>query len=130
LVSGFVVSTIFAQVCKYFIIPNAPRPWKEIQNHSLIHHVWFVQPWLISSFPSGHTATAFSIYLIFCLLIRRWWWLGAGLVYALLVGYSRIYLAQHFPFDVAAGIVVGILTGVISLLVQLAIINKTKRHNI
>ncbi|HWB23950.1 MAG TPA: phosphatase PAP2 family protein [Chitinophagaceae bacterium] len=110
LVIGFIVSTILIQVCKYVIIPDAPRPWKAIPDHSLIHHVWFVQPWLISSFPSGHTGTAFSIYLIFCLLIPKNWWLVAGLIYAMLVGYSRIYLAQHFPFDVAAGIVVGIIT--------------------
>jgi membrane-associated phospholipid phosphatase len=124
LVSGFVVSTIFTQVCKNFIIPNEPRPWKAIQDHSLIHHVPFVQPWLISSFPSGHTATAFSVYLIFCLLLPQKWWLATGLIYALLVGYSRIYLAQHFPFDVAAGIVVGVLTVLISLPIQIAVMRR------
>ncbi len=126
LVAGFVISTIFTQVCKYLIIPDAPRPWKEITDHSLIHHVWFIQPWLISSFPSGHTATAVSIYLIFCLLLRKKWWLIVGLIYAVLVGYSRIYLAQHFPFDVAAGIIVGVVTVALSLPIQLAVMRKKK----
>jgi membrane-associated phospholipid phosphatase len=120
LVSGFVVSTVLTHICKDVLMPYAPRPWKAIANHSLIHHVSFIQPWLISSFPSGHTTTAFTIYLVFCLLLPGRWSLGVGLLYALLVGYSRIYVAQHFPFDVAAGMLVGTLSALISLPIQKA----------
>jgi len=126
LVSAFAISTILAQVCKYVIIPDAPRPWKAINDHSLIHTVSFVKPWLISSFPSGHTAAAFSIYLVFCLLLNKKSWLGLGMLYALLVGYSRVYLAQHFPFDVAAGIVVGVISVTLSIPLQTAWYNKCK----
>ncbi len=129
LVSAFAISTIFTQVCKYLIIPDAPRPWSAIKDHSLIHHVPFVQPWLISSFPSGHTATAFSVYLVFCLLLDKKWWLGVGLLYAVLVGYSRIYLAQHFPFDVAAGAVVGIISVTLSIPIQKVAIKTGRRNN-
>lgn len=126
LVSAFVISTVLTQVCKYLIIPNAPRPWSAIKDHSLIHSVSFVKPWLISSFPSGHTATAFSVYLVFCLLLNKKSWLWLGLLYALLVGYSRVYLAQHFPFDVAAGVVVGVISVTASIPVQTAIYRKRK----
>jgi membrane-associated phospholipid phosphatase len=119
LVGAFAISTILTQVCKYFILPDAPRPWKAITDHSLIHHVSFVKPWLISSFPSGHTATAFSVYLTLCLLFNKKSWLWVGLLYALLVGYSRVYLAQHFPFDVAAGIVVGVVSVALSIPIQI-----------
>jgi len=108
IISSFVFVTIFTQVCKYLIVPDEPRPWKAISDHSLIHHVSFVEPWLISSFPSGHTATAFTFYLLICLVSKKDHWLWTGLLFALLVGYSRIYLAQHFPFDVAGGIVAGV----------------------
>ena len=129
LVGGFILSTILTQICKYWIIPREPRPWSAFTDHSLFHHVSFVEPLLISSFPSGHTATAFSIYLTLCLLIRKKWWVMTGLLYAILVGYSRIYLAQHFPFDVAAGIIVAIISVSASLPLQKLWTNRIIEKN-
>jgi membrane-associated phospholipid phosphatase len=42
----------------------------------------------------------------------------------MLVGYSRVYQAQHFPLDVAGGILVAIITVWISLWIQLKIGKK------
>lgn len=59
------------------------------------------------SFPSGHTAAAFGAAIS---MSRMWprgtvvWW-----VLALLMGYSRIYVGHHYPFDVGGGALVGIL---------------------
>ena len=100
IISGFVVSTVITQVFKYFIIPDELRPYTT------------------SSYPSGHTGTAFSFYLLFCLIFHKKWWIWAGFTGALLVGYSRVYLAQHFPLDVAGGIIVAIVTASISVQVQ------------
>ncbi len=118
LITAFLLCTILTQVCKYFIVPHEPRPTKAILNTSLIHTVPNVELAKVSSFPSGHTATAFCFYFLFCLLLNKKWWLYNGLVYALLVGYSRIYLAQHFPLDVAGGIIVGVITVYLSLVIQ------------
>jgi membrane-associated phospholipid phosphatase len=124
LISGFVVSTIVTQVPKNFIFTNQLRPWYAITNHALVHHVSFVEPLHSSSFPSGHTMTAFTIYLIICLLANNKWWLYVGFAYAVLVGYSRIYLAQHFPLDVAGGITGAVISAWISLIIQKAVDKK------
>ena len=118
LVSAFILSTIFTQVFKIFLFPGESRPTKAITDASLIHMVTGVEVHSLSSFPSGHTGTAFCFYLIFCLLLSQNRWLIIGLLYALCVGYSRVYLAQHFPFDVAGGILVAILSVIISVKIQ------------
>jgi len=83
-----------------------------------IHAVTGVELNKVNSFPSGHTGTAFSIFLTGCLLIRNRWVIPFGFLYAAMVGYSRIYLAQHFPVDVGAGIITGLVTAFLSLLIQ------------
>ena len=118
LVSAFILSTLFIQGIKNFVLPAEPRPIKAILETSLIHTVQGVEVHTIGSFPSGHTATAFSIYLLFCLLINKRWWLIAGFIYAGMVGYSRIYLAQHFPTDVAGGIITAVISVWLSLKIQ------------
>lgn len=61
-----------------------------------------------SSFPSGHTITAFSIATVFAERYRRHrWvpWVAYGA--ASLVGFSRLTLQSHFPSDIFAGAVLG-----------------------
>ena len=116
-ISCFALSTVFTQACKYLIVPDELRPTAAITS-GFIHTVEGVTLHLTASFPSGHTATAFVFYLIFCLVFKNNWWLIFGLVYGLTVGYSRIYLAQHFPFDVAGGILVAVVSVIFSLLIQ------------
>ncbi|HAI84690.1 MAG TPA: hypothetical protein DCL43_13580 [Chitinophagaceae bacterium] len=114
----FLTSTVLVQFCKYVILPNEARPYSAIADKSLIHTVSFIKPHEINSFPSGHTTTAFCIYLLLALLMRQSWWLWVGLLYALLVGYSRIYVAQHFPLDVAAGMLVSVISIWVGFYVQ------------
>jgi undecaprenyl-diphosphatase len=59
------------------------------------------------SFPSGHTAAAFGS----AMAIGRIWPEGRVLWWtmAVLMGYSRIYVGHHYPLDVAAGALVGVL---------------------
>jgi len=111
----FTLVTIFVQVCKYFIVPDEARPTRFITDGSFIHTVEGVTVHSFSSFPSGHTATAFAFFLMICLMTKKRWWLPVGLFTAILVGYSRIYLAQHFPLDVAAGIIVAIISVSLSI---------------
>ena len=118
IISAFIFTTAFTQVCKYIIVPDELRPTKAITDGSFIHTVQGVTLHTVSSFPSGHTATAFTFYLLFCLILPYTWWIGIGLLYALLVAYSRIYLAQHFPLDTGAGMVVAAVSVSLALWVQ------------
>lgn len=127
LVSCFLLVTFFTQFCKYVIVPDELRPISAITD-ALIHTVSGVTVFKTASFPSGHTATAFTFYLIFCLITKNNWWLIVGLLYALLVGYSRVYLAEHFPFDVGGGILVAIVSVILSILVQKGF-EKRKQKN-
>jgi membrane-associated phospholipid phosphatase len=118
LLGSIVYSTIFAQIPKHFFFNGTPRPSKLITDWSLIHIVPGVNLNTVDSFPSGHTTTASSIYLLFCLLVPKKWIIPVGCIYLYLVGYSRIYLAQHFPLDVGAGMIGGIISIYFSLRLQ------------
>lgn len=62
------------------------------------------------SFPSGHTAAAFTATLaLYFARCKKWWILS--LVLAVLIAISRLYLYMHFPTDVLGGIFIGVLCG-------------------
>jgi membrane-associated phospholipid phosphatase len=60
------------------------------------------------SFPSGHTATAFSLATSTALRYPDNYVLISGLyLHAIAVGFGRMYLGVHYPSDVMAGAVIG-----------------------
>lgn len=75
-----------------------------------------------SSFPSGHTQEAFALAASLLLLFRRPPLTVLALIWAAGVGYSRVLLGVHYPSDVIAGALLGVLTGwvVVSLLYRIS----------
>lgn len=63
------------------------------------------------SFPSGHTAAAFAAAFALFLYHKRAG--SAALILAILMGFSRLYLFVHFPSDVIAGALLGLIFGFI-----------------
>ena len=118
MISSFILTTIFTQIFKYFILPNEKRPSAATTDISQMHFVEGVTLHAIHSFPSGHTATAFTFVLLIALTVKRLDVLLLSFIVALLVAYSRIYLGQHFPLDIGGGIIVSICSVSLSVFVQ------------
>ena len=115
---NFLVSTLLTQFTKNFIFGTAMRPMASGLDATQIHTVPGVEIHTFNSFPSGHTATAFTLFILTTYLFPNKYALSIGIVYALVCGYSRIYLAQHFPLDLAGGILVALLTIPISIFIR------------
>lgn len=66
------------------------------------------------SFPSGHTLSSFTAATVLFLFHK-----GAGTgayILAALIAFSRMYLFVHFPTDILAGILLGVLDGALVFL--------------
>lgn len=91
---------------------NIPRPkvfFAENSPDVVLHQVSGVDMHSMHSFPSGHTASVFAFMLALAFLCKRTWTSIVFLLIAVLVGYSRIYLSQHFAEDVFAGSLIGVI---------------------
>jgi membrane-associated phospholipid phosphatase len=94
-------------VLKQYIYPNRPRPWALYSKTDIVHLVPGFTPYTNNSFPSGHTATAFCMAAILACIYPRLKLGWLFMIMALMVGYSRIYLSQHFFMDVYFGSMIG-----------------------
>ena len=106
---AYLFSGLLAQLLKALVY--APRPKLFLIPGQYAHFVNEVTLSNGSSFPSGHTATAFAMAMTFVLMTDTKRWQLPLLLAAILVGYSRIYLGQHFLLDVLTGAIIGVVSG-------------------
>lgn len=81
------------------------------------------------SFPSGHTSSSFAAAAAIMITNKK---IGVpALIFAAVMGFSRIYLFVHYFSDVLAGAVLGVAYGFIGYLILNAIIKfvDNKREN-
>ncbi|MEL7020650.1 MAG: phosphatase PAP2 family protein [Bacteroidota bacterium] len=111
-----VVVTLVAHTLKSFFAQPRPRLYYEM--HGLLEQINFIDGVVLhagaTSFPSGHTMSAFALYsfVALCLLRRRWLSIFLFII-AFGVGLSRVVLVQHFLRDIYVG---GIIGGGIAIL--------------
>ena len=75
------------------------------------------------SFPSGHTAASFAAVAALYYFRCRYWYLAGTL--AVLIAFSRLYLYVHFPTDILAGALLGLMLGWCSVTLVRLIFRKT-----
>lgn len=99
------------------------RPFNLYESNPEKYAVWgaeYVFPSLISeptsySFPSGHTASAFAAATALLWHSRKW---GIPtMIFAAVMGFSRIYVQVHYCSDVLGGIVSGALCGLVAVVI-------------
>ena len=111
IITGYLFSGIISQVFKHLI--NAPRPHAIISNMEYPYFIEGVTYSGMNSFPSGHTASVFALAVLLALNTNDKRISLIYLVTAIITGYSRIYLGQHFLADVVTGALIGTLSALL-----------------
>jgi membrane-associated phospholipid phosphatase len=67
----------------------------------------------IYSFPSSHAANHFGLATFWFIFFQKinhskWSWL---FVWAAIIGYAQVYVGKHYPLDIVAGAMLGLLLG-------------------
>lgn len=112
LVIVFLISGLIVQILKRSIFADALRPTEFLKDIYTLHLVPGVKQHCCKSFPSGHTATAFSAMVCFVYAFRSNVVKFSALMLACLIAFSRVYLSQHFIIDIVVGSVIGVLVSV------------------
>ena len=68
-----------------------------------------------NSFPSGHATAAFGVCMAIFLTVEDKRAKAASLFVAVLMGFSRLYVAVHYPTDVIAGALIGTMAACLGI---------------
>ncbi|MEN6592280.1 MAG: phosphatase PAP2 family protein [Methanobacterium sp.] len=110
---ALILSNVLVILLKFIIAE--PRPFLALPNVDLL------TPESGSSFPSGHTASVFAAATAIGLKYhqkakgKKYWLIYPLLLFAMVVGFSRIYVGVHYPYDVIVGALLGVICALIIL---------------
>lgn len=102
-----VLLAVFVGVLKRQAFSHLSRPKTFFKDTYELDFIEGVEVYSHFTFPSGHTATASAMALLLALYIRKPFATAVLAVLAIMVGISRVYLAQHFWVDITYGFLTG-----------------------
>jgi membrane-associated phospholipid phosphatase len=120
---SIIICLVLTHVFKRLVFPDLLRPISLEAQNIVIHKIKGIHINRSNSFPSGHTATAFATALLLVPIFKNNGWAWLLPLVPFFVAYSRVYLAQHFVTDVLGGMIIGIITAVLSLWLHPTITN-------
>ncbi|HXB95649.1 MAG TPA: phosphatase PAP2 family protein [Puia sp.] len=107
---AFLLSGLLAQLLKNWF--SMPRPMQFFGAGQYPYFIKGVSHIGFASFPSGHSTSVFALATLLAFFTKNQRLKIVFLLGAVLVGYSRIYLGQHFLGDVLMGSCIGVGTAV------------------
>jgi membrane-associated phospholipid phosphatase len=107
--TSFLLTSLFCRILKTIVFPDLQRPSGLFGSNEL-HFVEGVTVHTSHSFPSGHTATAFAVFIFMAYVFKKRYLQVLFAFTACFVGYSRVYLSQHFLIDTIGGAITGIVS--------------------
>jgi len=110
LLAAFLLSALFAQILKNVF--SLPRPREFFPPGEYLYFIPGITLNGHASFPSGHSTSVFTMATMLAIFEPNKRLNIFYLLVAVAVGYSRIYLGQHFLPDVLMGSFLGVMTAI------------------
>jgi membrane-associated phospholipid phosphatase len=107
LLTSYLFTGLVVQILKRIVFADYLRPVKYFNDTVQLHLVDGVRLLNGHSFPSGHSASAFALFLSLAIISRNRYIQVICFILACTVAYSRVYLSQHFLGDIYAGSLIG-----------------------
>lgn len=100
ILSAIISRGIIVEAIRFFY--QRLRPFEALQLDPLFNK-------FDPSFPSGHMAFFFALVPAVFMISKKWGWIFT--ISAILIGLARIISGVHWPSDILAGAVIGLLSG-------------------
>ena len=107
--------------------PSFPARLRPMYTPELEGQVHVVKQGGMYGTVSAHAATMVSMAVLAIGTISRRWFTWLMVASVVVICYSRIYMAYHFPVDIALGTVVGLVSGGSMLALYRALERRNKR---
>ena len=119
-VAAIVLADMVAGIFKHTgllknLLPNFPVRLRPMHTPELAGMIHKIKEGGLYGTVSAHAATNVALAIIASVFIRRRWMTWTLVAVTLVVCYSRIYLAYHFPMDILLGAATGALCALLAL---------------